>query len=75
MACTRGGAGVGMADPHMHVWDSDLNKVILYATHDCSPHPSGQCVAEAGAGNDRTTRTGHSNQPTGANATGVHGAQ
>ena len=40
--------GVGMADPHMHVWSSDPDTVWLYSTHDCSRHPSGPCVSAKG---------------------------
>ena len=37
--------GVGMADPHMHVWPADPSRVFLYSTHDCSPHGRPPCVA------------------------------
>lgn len=38
-----------------HVWESDTNKVVLYATHDCSPSGHGDCVAETAAGGDGNT--------------------
>ena len=39
--------GVGMADPHAHVWASEPDRVYLYATHDCNkPGDASQpCVA------------------------------
>ena len=36
--------GVGMADPHMHVWSYASNTVYLYATHDCSKSGHGNCT-------------------------------
>lgn len=39
-----------MADPHMHVWPSDPDKVLLYATHDCSLPGRAPCVASSELG-------------------------
>ena len=42
--------GVGMADPHMHVWPAQPDKVYVYATHDCNRagDASQPCAAAAG---------------------------
>ena len=37
---------IGMADPHMHVFPSDPNRVQLYSTHDCNKGRDGPCVRE-----------------------------
>ena len=38
--------GIGMADPHMHVWKSNPGQVYLYATHDCNKAGHGPCTRQ-----------------------------
>ena len=38
--------GIGMADPHMHVFPYNPDVVQLYSTHDCNKGRSGPCVRE-----------------------------
>ena len=38
--------GIGMADPHMHVFPHNPDVVQLYSTHDCNKGRNGPCVRE-----------------------------
>jgi len=45
--------GVGMADPHIHVWPAQPTKLYGYMTHDCSKSEPGPLRGAATTGRAR----------------------